>query len=46
MTRILSENSIGALGRTPIDVMSTKSTTINNDWVLNKSGIEIVDRIH
>lgn len=46
MTRILSENSLGTIGRTPMDVITSKSTTINNDWILNKSGIEIVDRIH
>lgn len=45
MTRILSENSIGAMSHMANDTFS-KQSKINNDWITNKSGIEIVDRIN
>lgn len=46
MNRILSGSSFGLSGRTPVEGYVPKSSYNGNDWIRNKSGIEIVDRIY
>ena len=46
MNRILSGSSFGVSGRTPVEGYIPKSLYKENDWMTNKSGIEIVDRIN